>query len=86
MASTGISSTPPAYSSDHEKRGGGEKGGGESLPSPIDDLHMALSHTANKDATHRKLKARHIQLIGIGGTIGTALYVRTYEMNWPYSP
>lgn len=28
------------------------------------------------DATHRKLKPRHIQLIGIGGTIGTALYVQ----------
>lgn len=28
------------------------------------------------DSTHRKLKARHIQLIGIGGTIGTALYVQ----------
>lgn len=27
------------------------------------------------DYTHRKLKPRHIQLIGIGGTIGTALYV-----------
>lgn len=28
------------------------------------------------DHTHRKLKPRHIQLIGIGGTIGTALYVQ----------
>lgn len=28
------------------------------------------------DNTHRKLKNRHIQLIGIGGTIGTALYVQ----------
>ena len=28
------------------------------------------------DMTHRKLKARHIQLIGIGGTIGTALFVQ----------
>ena len=28
------------------------------------------------DPTHRKLKPRHIQLIGIGGTIGTALYVQ----------
>jgi amino acid transporter len=28
------------------------------------------------DQTHRKLKGRHIQLIGIGGTIGTALYVQ----------
>lgn len=27
------------------------------------------------DTTHRTLKPRHIQLIGIGGTIGTALYV-----------
>lgn len=27
------------------------------------------------DFTHRKLRPRHIQLIGIGGTIGTALYV-----------
>ncbi|KAI9734258.1 MAG: hypothetical protein M1834_002362 [Cirrosporium novae-zelandiae] len=27
------------------------------------------------DHTHRQLKSRHIQLIGIGGTIGTALYV-----------
>ncbi|KAK3686502.1 general amino acid permease agp2 [Vermiconidia calcicola] len=29
-----------------------------------------------QDTTHRGLKARHIQLIGIGGTIGTALYVQ----------
>ena len=28
------------------------------------------------DHTRRKLKPRHIQLIGIGGTIGTALYVQ----------
>lgn len=28
------------------------------------------------DNTHRQLKPRHIQLIGIGGTIGTALYVQ----------
>ncbi|PVH90757.1 hypothetical protein DM02DRAFT_547167, partial [Periconia macrospinosa] len=28
------------------------------------------------DSTHRKLKPRHIQLIGIGGTIGTTLYVQ----------
>ncbi|CAG8064935.1 unnamed protein product [Penicillium olsonii] len=28
------------------------------------------------DETHRKLKPRHVQLIGIGGTIGTALYVQ----------
>lgn len=28
------------------------------------------------DETHRKLKPRHVQLIGVGGTIGTALYVQ----------
>ncbi|KAL9590667.1 MAG: hypothetical protein Q9203_000529 [Teloschistes exilis] len=28
------------------------------------------------DDTHRRLKSRHIQLIGIGGTIGTALFVQ----------
>ncbi|KAG8622763.1 hypothetical protein KVT40_009274 [Elsinoe batatas] len=28
------------------------------------------------DSTHRKLRPRHIQLIGIGGTIGTALFVQ----------
>ena len=33
------------------------------------------STSLRKDTTHRRLKARHIQLIGIGGTIGTALYV-----------
>lgn len=28
------------------------------------------------DHTERRLKSRHVQLIGIGGTIGTALYVQ----------
>ncbi|KAE8321849.1 amino acid permease-domain-containing protein [Aspergillus sergii] len=36
----------------------------------------AGSNTLTKDGTHRFLKSRHIQLIGIGGTIGTALYVQ----------
>ncbi|KAF2739881.1 hypothetical protein EJ04DRAFT_456393 [Polyplosphaeria fusca] len=37
---------------------------------------MAASVKTVHDSTHRKLKPRHIQLIGIGGTIGTALYVQ----------
>lgn len=37
--------------------------------------HESL-RTGKVDQTHRKLKSRHIQLIGIGGTIGTALYVQ----------
>jgi amino acid permease len=36
----------------------------------------ASSVKVGLDLTHRKLKPRHIQLIGIGGTIGTALYVQ----------
>jgi len=35
----------------------------------------AVTHTITYDDTHRMLKSRHIQLIGIGGTIGTALFV-----------
>ncbi|KAI4725134.1 amino acid permease [Aureobasidium sp. EXF-10728] len=42
---------------------GGESGGS------VDSISLA------KDGTHRRLKSRHIQLIGIGGTIGTALFV-----------
>lgn len=36
----------------------------------------AVSVKTVRDSTHRQLKPRHIQLIGIGGTIGTALYVQ----------
>ncbi|TFK42315.1 general amino acid permease AGP2 [Crucibulum laeve] len=34
------------------------------------------SRDSCQDQTHRKLKNRHIQLIGIGGTIGTLLFVQ----------
>ncbi|KAH9985515.1 amino acid permease/ SLC12A domain-containing protein [Xylariaceae sp. FL0662B] len=36
----------------------------------------SIASVGQTDKTHRKLKPRHIQLIGIGGTIGTALYVQ----------
>ncbi|KAF1970313.1 hypothetical protein BU23DRAFT_556976 [Bimuria novae-zelandiae CBS 107.79] len=45
----------------------------------LDEYRRASIATSVKtvlDSTHRKLKPRHIQLIGIGGTIGTALYVQ----------
>jgi amino acid transporter len=41
--------------------------------SPTDDDSISIK--AQHDSTHRQLRPRHIQLIGIGGTIGTALYV-----------
>ncbi|KAG5982687.1 hypothetical protein E4U55_001532 [Claviceps digitariae] len=39
-------------------------------------LQISLSEIPNYDATHRNLKPRHIQLIGIGGSIGTVLFVQ----------
>ncbi|KAL2148148.1 hypothetical protein VTH82DRAFT_8737, partial [Thermothelomyces myriococcoides] len=51
---------------------GAEKGTPVGGSSP--DSASVLS--APSDHTHRTLKSRHIQLIGIGGTIGTALYVQ----------
>jgi amino acid transporter len=45
----------------------------------IEDGGESIGGASSKptyDHTHRKLKPRHIQLIGIGGTIGTALYVQ----------
>lgn len=39
------------------------------------DFERRGSIIAVRDMTHRKLKARHIQLIGIGGTIGRCLLV-----------
>ncbi|KAM7218147.1 Amino acid permease domain containing protein [Rhypophila decipiens] len=41
-----------------------------------EDQEAGLLASAPSDHTKRTLKGRHIQLIGIGGTIGTALYVQ----------
>ncbi|KAI6785356.1 uncharacterized protein J7T54_006998 [Emericellopsis cladophorae] len=65
--------TTPTYGSDSEKAPGTAdlpqrlslSGSGDGLP-----------NVSKRDGTHRMLKARHIQLIGIGGTIGTALFVQ----------
>lgn len=37
---------------------------------------VSISAQSTNDSTHRQLRPRHVQLIGIGGTIGTALYVQ----------
>ena len=49
-----------------------EKG---ALPHAPPRLSVSSSRST-RGQVHRKLKARHIQLIGIGGTIGTALFVQ----------
>lgn len=45
----------------------------------IEDSEESIADESSNptyDHTHRKLKPRHIQLIGIGGSIGTVLYVQ----------
>ena len=80
MASTGVD-----YSSNDIYRGGEKEitTGTGKPPYDYDDVEgkgrrasVATSVKTVYDSTHRKLKQRHIQLIGIGGTIGTALYVQ----------
>ncbi|KAJ5014993.1 General amino acid permease AGP2 [Colletotrichum sp. SAR 10_99] len=41
----------------------------------FEDGDVQNGHVDASDHTHRRLKPRHIQLIGIAGTIGTALFV-----------
>lgn len=55
------------------------------IPDPEKESKSETPNIANEDElgvqnvygdeTHRRLKGRHIQLIGIGGTIGTVLFV-----------
>ncbi|KAM0708122.1 hypothetical protein Q7P35_004772 [Cladosporium inversicolor] len=65
---------------DIEEKQRAGKGADPDLPTYDHDAERHGSEAVNlsgvHDNTHRKLKARHIQLIGIGGTIGTALYVQ----------
>ncbi len=48
----------------------------EAKPPAISRDDESSSLKVGFDSTHRQLRPRHIQLIGIGGTIGTALYVQ----------
>lgn len=81
-------SPPPAYASDREKGLAASAelkrapGPGPS-PSPSPSPGLADDVPQGHDATHRRLKSRHIQLIGIGGTIGTALFVRAARVPPP---
>ena len=45
------------------------------IQSPTYQDSDSIGVKVSYDSTHRQLRPRHIQLIGIGGTIGTALYV-----------
>jgi amino acid transporter len=72
MTSTGVeyANRPPGHTGDKHSQDP-EKDAFDRPPSIAESVSVV-----KLDQTHRKLKARHIQLIGIGGTIGTALYVQ----------
>ncbi|KAJ0281730.1 hypothetical protein CBS470a_008129 [Colletotrichum nupharicola] len=76
MSSTGIDRAGdrdnlPGYGYADHDRHVDEKTVGEPYGEPFDGGFRSSLDSGNKqDHTHRKLKSRHIQLIGIGGTIG----------------
>lgn len=57
---------------------------------PVDGPGLTATASAPpqpRDETHRRLRARHIQLMGIGGTIGTVLFVSApppYPLEAPF--
>ncbi|OTB02636.1 hypothetical protein M426DRAFT_13421 [Hypoxylon sp. CI-4A] len=73
MTSSGVaySTSPPGLGARNEAPEG-EK---IALGRPASHVE-SLTTIGVGDGTHRQLKSRHIQLIGIGGTIGTVLYVQ----------
>ncbi|KAJ2965740.1 hypothetical protein NQ176_g10472 [Zarea fungicola] len=74
----GRRSEPAGYPYTVEKAAGADKAIG-SEATPISDVNagrLSIDSGGKIDQTHRLLKSRHIQLIGIGGSIGTVLYVR----------
>ncbi|KAH8598862.1 amino acid transporter-like protein [Bisporella sp. PMI_857] len=82
MASTGIDhhSSPLAqnlaYHGEKENRQFDSEKHEEARIGEHDFDARSASVKISYDSTHRQLRPRHIQLIGIGGTIGTALYVQ----------
>ncbi|KAK4466880.1 general amino acid permease AGP2-like protein 4 [Cladorrhinum samala] len=62
-------STPGGFPEDKEK-------GTPEASSRSQSFETGSMSNASVDHTHRRLKPRHIQLIGIGGSISTALYVQ----------
>lgn len=76
MSSTGIDRVGhggglPNYGQANNERFPDEKIVGEHVDG---GFRSSFDSGDKRDHTHRKLKSRHIQLIGIGGTIGASSY------------
>ncbi|KAK3070741.1 general amino acid permease agp2 [Teratosphaeriaceae sp. CCFEE 6253] len=84
LKASGYDITPPAHrrpSGNNMKEKSNLDSAGDLVAPPSYDYSEterrgSVNISGEADGTHRKLKPRHIQLIGIGGTIGTALYVQ----------
>lgn len=78
MASTGVqlpgSAKPGGVLSDRNEKSEKNEEAGVGTNEPYDSDSASIKVSA--DSSHRQLRPRHIQLIGIGGTIGTALFVQ----------
>lgn len=74
MASSGIDVPHTAFAASGTELPGYNKEKEIHEEARIDSDSNSIQVTT--DSTHRQLRPRHIQLIGIGGTIGTALYVQ----------
>lgn len=70
----------PSYSSKDDKAAKIVDNGKAVVLEGEDAERMSISGSSHIDDTHRMLKSRHIQLIGIGGTIGTVLFVRYWSI------
>lgn len=66
--------SPPSYPDNEKALGSSADKTAVGIDSPA-GRRDSLTGSTQFDSTHRQLKSRHIQLIGIGGTIGTVLYV-----------
>jgi amino acid transporter len=76
MVSTGVDYSPPSGPLGEKRVVTEEKAPTYGYDAEGRRASVTLSAKSTYDSTHRMLKPRHIQLIGIGGTIGTALFVQ----------
>lgn len=78
-SSTSVEASAPAVSraqNNNNNNNNDEKTSETEAQDDVYSLSTGSVYSSSKDNTLRRLKPRHIQLIGIGGSIGTALFVQ----------